>query len=137
MGDIRIVFGSFIVSSTATVAAPTSSRTPYGAEAMDPRLPQPTANAKLGARAGGLCALQVGRKYAECHAADYRHGDSRCCEIGEFGSRRPNPQTSAPGGTARLLCGCGSGRRDGRTRAGEAWCPRLRSPRDRAQPARG
>jgi hypothetical protein len=34
-----MVFGSLIVSSTAIVAAPTSSRTPYGAEPMRHRLP--------------------------------------------------------------------------------------------------
>ena len=39
IGYIRIVFGSLRVSSTAIVAAPTSSRTPYGAVAMRSSLP--------------------------------------------------------------------------------------------------
>ena len=39
IGYIRIVFGSLIVSSTAIVAAPISSRTPYGAVAMRSSLP--------------------------------------------------------------------------------------------------
>ena len=39
IGYIRIVCGSRKVSSTATVAAPTSSRTPYGAVPMADSLP--------------------------------------------------------------------------------------------------
>jgi hypothetical protein len=47
-----MVFGSFMVSSTATVAAPTNSRTPYGAVAMGSRLPKAAANSKPGPVAG-------------------------------------------------------------------------------------
>jgi hypothetical protein len=39
IGYIRMVFGSLIVSSTANVAAPISSLTPYGAVAMRSTLP--------------------------------------------------------------------------------------------------
>lgn len=50
IGYIRIVFGSLIVSSTATVAAPTNSRTPYGAEAMVQDCLNPRLNSKPAGR---------------------------------------------------------------------------------------
>lgn len=88
IGYIRMVRGSFIVSSTATVAAPTNSRTPYGAVAMDPRLPQAAANSKPVAVSW---RVRVGPKYPECHGSDGRHGDSRGFGIVAIGGRPSQP----------------------------------------------